>query len=234
MQESGVTLALPKGRLLPESFALLERAGLGFAPEEGGRRLVYQDASRGLRYLICRAADVPTFVEYGAADLGIVGKDVILEQDRDVCELLDLGFGECRFVVAAPAALVEQGLFREGLSGYLARCGRLRVATKFPRVAEAFLRSQGLPGEVIKLSGNIELAPLVGLAEVIVDLVSTGRTLRENNLVPVAEVARATARLVANRVSLRLKAHLLVPIVESLRQARERSKSDGPDREEQG
>jgi ATP phosphoribosyltransferase len=219
MGKDFVTIALPKGRLLKESLQLLEGAGIWRVSfDENGRKLVYTDEELQLCCLICRAADVPTFVEHGAADLGIAGKDVILEQGKDICELLDLGFGKCRFVVAAPVSKVEQGDFEEGLSGYLAQYGRLRVATKFPRVAQSYLRKEGLPGEVIKLSGNIELAPLVGLADVIIDLVSTGRTLRENNLVPVAEVAQATARLIANRVSYHLKHQRLVGLVSSIRE----------------
>lgn len=224
MSRDFVTFALPKGRLFSNAVGLLQRAGLCKIPlEEGRRRLIYRDEDAKLDYLICRAADVPTFIEYGAADLGIAGKDVILEQGKDICELLDLGFGECRFVVAVPVAKVEQGEFKEGLAGYLTHFGRLRVATKFPRVAEAYLHSQGLPGEIIRLSGNIELAPLVGLADVIIDLVSTGRTLKENNLVPIAEIVRATARLVANRVAYRLKYARLVPLVKVLWESLERS-----------
>ncbi|HAA90728.1 MAG: ATP phosphoribosyltransferase [Thermoanaerobacterales bacterium 50_218] len=219
MEKDFVTIALPKGRLLKESLKLLEKAGIWKVSfDENGRKLIYADEQAKLRCLICRTADVPTFVEHGAADLGIAGKDVILEQGKDICELLDLGFGKCRFVVAAPVSKVEQGDFEKGLAGYLAQYGQLRVATKFPRVAQSYLRKEGLPGEVIKLSGNIELAPLVGLADVIVDLVSTGRTLKENNLVPVAEVAQATARLIANRVSYRLKHRRLIALVNSIQE----------------
>lgn len=215
-----ITFALPKGRLLPLVTGILKDAGImGIDMEKGGRRLMYKDEEKGLRYLICRAADVPTFVEYGAADIGVAGKDVILEQGKDICELLDLGFGQCKFVVAVPASKID--LYQGGLSAYLSRFGQLRVATKFPRVAESYLRSHGLPGEVIKLSGNIELAPLVGLAEVIIDLVSTGRTLRDNNLVAIDDIAGATARLVANRVSYRVKYDRLVSIIEAMKKAME-------------
>lgn len=221
MDMEQITIALSKGRLFPPTVHLLRKAEILTASlEENGRRLVYQDGESNVRYLICRAADVPTFVEYGAADLGIAGKDVILEQDKEIYELLDLGFGECRFVVAVPAARLDE--FRDGLGGYLSRHGQLRVATKFPRVAEEFLRSNGLPGEIIKLSGNIELAPLVGLAEVIIDLVSTGRTLKENNLVTLTEITRATARFVANRVAYRLKYPRIAEIIAAIREAMER------------
>ena len=144
MTQDIITFALPKGRLLPLVAGILRDAGiLRLDLEENGRRLVYNDPERGLRYLICRTADVPTFVEYGAADLGIAGKDVILEQGKDICELANLGFGQCKFVVAVPSSKLE--LYKEGLSGYLSNFGQLRVATKFPRVAEFYLRSKGLP-----------------------------------------------------------------------------------------
>ncbi len=216
MSQAMVTFALPKGRLFTVVRPLLQEAGLMRAQmEEGGRRLISMDEEAGLRYLICRPADVPTFVENGAADLGITGKDVILEQGKEICELLDLKAGACKFVVAVPADRKQD--FASGLSGYVARYGQLRVATKFPRVAQNYLYSRGLPGEIITLSGNVELAPLVGLAEVIIDLVSSGRTLKENNLVVVAEIAGATARLVANRVAYRLKYERLVGIVTAIK-----------------
>jgi len=219
MKEDMITFALPKGRLLPLVTGILQEAGLfNVDMEKDGRRLIYMDEEKQLRYLICRAADVPTFVEYGAADLGVAGKDVLLEQGKDICELADLGFGKCKFVVAVPSSKLD--LYRGGLSGYLSRFGQLRVATKFPRVAESYLRSRGLPGEVIKLSGNIELAPLVGLAEVIIDLVSTGRTLSENNLAAIEEIAGATARLVANRVAYRVKYERLLSFIETVKKNR--------------
>jgi ATP phosphoribosyltransferase len=217
-----ITFALPKGRLLPLAVKMLQSAGLIHnSLEDNGRRLIYLDEQSQIRYLICRASDVPTFVEYGAADLGIAGKDVLFEQNKEICELLDLGFGSCKFTLAVPAARLED--FQDGLAGYLARFGHLRVATKFPRVAENYLRSQGLPGEIIKLSGNIELAPLVGLAEVIIDIVSSGRTLKENNLVPLAEITEATARLVSNQVSYRLKYDRMNQIIEQTRSVVERN-----------
>jgi ATP phosphoribosyltransferase len=215
MNQAVITFALPKGRLLALARSLLQQAGLAVNLDADGRRLISVDQDAGLRYIICRAADVPTFVESGAADLGIAGKDVILEQGKDICELIDLRDGACRFVVAVPADRKQE--FEAGLSGYIARYGQLRVATKFPRVAQSYLYSLGLPAEIIKLSGNVELAPLVGLAEVVIDLVSTGRTLRENNLAPVAEIAGMTARLVANRVAYRLKYERLSAIVAAIK-----------------
>jgi len=147
-------------------------------------------------------------VEYGAADVGIIGKDVLLEENKDVYELLDLKFGFCRMMVAVP-----QALKREKLGDY----AHMRVATKYPCVAESFFRSIGIQMEIIKLNGSIELAPIVGLAEIIVDLVETGRTLKENNLVEVAQIHQATARLIANRVSFKMKFDRINKMAEGLR-----------------
>ena len=158
---------------------------------------------------MCRPTDVPTYAEQGAADLGIVGKDVIVEQQKDVFELVDLGFGGCRFVVAVPDRMKNMRL-RD--------LNYRRVATKFPRVAEEFFRKQGMQVEVIKLHGNIELAPLIGIADMIVDIVSSGRTLRENNLVELAQIMDSTTRLISNRVSFRTKFNRIEPLVQIMQQ----------------
>lgn len=211
MARTELTIALPKGKLFAPSIELMRRAGL---PAEGiqaeSRQLVFDFPDQELKYIICRSTDVPTFVEYGAADLGIVGKDTIVEQSKDVYELVDLKYGACRFVVAVPEAAAADG--------DLHRLSHARVATKFPRVAENYFREKGIQVEVIALHGNIELAPSVGLSEAIVDIVSTGRTLKENNLTPVADILQATARLIANRVSYRMKSQRLNPLVEKCKQ----------------
>ncbi|MDK2820776.1 MAG: phosphoribosyltransferase [Clostridia bacterium] len=211
-----ITLALPKGRMGKEALQLLERAGL---PVEGveteARQLSFSFPEEGVRYLICRPTDVPTYAEYGAADLGIVGKDTLVEAETDVFELVDLGFGYCRFVVAAPRQRWEE--VNQSLETLMANS--YRVATKFPRVATAFFREKGVSIEVVKLHGNIELAPQVGLADLIVDIVSTGRTLKENDLVEVASIFSSTARLIANRVSFRFNYQRLLPVVEAIKQA---------------
>lgn len=213
-----LTIALPKGTLYQESVKLLGLAGLNIEGiKEPGRQLLLYSAEGAVRFIICRPTDIPTYVEYGAADLGLVGKDTIVEQHKDVYELLDLQFGGCRFVVAVP----------EGKETDLAFWNQTRVATKFPRIAEEFFRRQGMQMEIIKLHGNIELAPIVGLAEMIVDLVSTGRTLRENKLVPIADVLSSTTRLIANRVSHRLKSERINPLVERLRQVVEEAYTHG-------
>ena len=215
-----LTIALPKGKLFDPSVRLLRKVGL---PWEGlleeTRQMVfdYEDSGNAdftTRYIVCRATDIPTFVEYGAADLGIVGKDTIFEDNKNIFELVDLKFGYCRFVVAAPAT--------EAKPGDLSKYSHARVATKFPRVAEVFFKEKGVQVEVIKLHGNIELAPSVGLSELIVDIVSTGRTLRENNLVVLDEIFPATARLIANRVSFRMKAEIIQPLQEKMKEVAEK------------
>lgn len=218
MEGNLITLALPKGKLGQDALQLLPGAGLpsgGVSTE--ARQLVFSFINEGVRYLICRPTDIPTYVEHGAADLGIVGKDTLVEAGADVFELVDLGFGYCRFVVASPRKRWEEA----GQSAENILAGSRRVATKFPRVAAAFFREKGLPVEIIKLHGNIELAPQVGLADLIVDIVSTGRTLRENDLVEVTPIFHSTARLIANRVSYRINYQRLMPLVEVLRRVSE-------------
>ncbi|WP_425058076.1 ATP phosphoribosyltransferase [Sporomusa carbonis] len=204
-----LTVALPKGKLFDLSANMLAR--IGYTAEglsENSRKLVIANESEKIRFIITKTADLPTYVEYGAADVGIIGKDVLLEENKDVYELLDLKFGFCRMMVAVPQALRQ-----EKLSDY----AHMRVATKYPRVAESFFHSIGIQMEIIKLNGSIELAPMVGLAEIIVDLVETGRTLRENNLVEVAQIHPATARFIANRVSFKMKFERINKMVEGLK-----------------
>jgi ATP phosphoribosyltransferase len=204
-----LTIALPKGKLFDLSANML--AKIGYTAEglsENSRKLVISNEKEKIRFIITKTADLPTYVEYGAADIGIIGKDVLLEESKDVYELLDLKFGFCRMMVAVPQALKQ-----EKLSDY----AHMRVATKYPRIAESFFHSVGIQMEIIKLNGSIELAPIVGLAEVIVDLVETGRTLRENNLVEIAQIQPATARFIANRVSFKMKFERINKMVEGLK-----------------
>lgn len=200
-----LTVALSKGKLLTGSEALFRRAGLPF-PEGEGRKLVA--SLDGLRFLFVKDADVPTYVEYGVADCGIAGRDVLLEADSDVYEPLDLGFGRCRLVVARPTA-----------SAGAARASNARVATKYPRVASAHFLEHGVSVEVVKLSGSVELAPGLGLADCIVDVVETGRTLAENGLVPVEDVAHSSARLIVNRASYHARRQEVSALLERLRRA---------------
>jgi ATP phosphoribosyltransferase len=183
-----------------------------------GRRLVFSCPEIGVRFLIVRPADVPTYVEYGAADVGICGKDVLLEQENDVYEPLDLGFGACRIAVAALRGQES----RNRLSS------KIRVATKYPNVTERYFNQRGVPVELIKLYGSIELAPVVGLADRIVDLVETGSTLKAHDLVEVELIAHSTARVVVNRASLKLKHSLVTELIHKLREARTTGRTSSP------
>ena len=204
---------MPLGALFEGAVDALGRAGLDVAPlREAGRRLVV-DGGNGTTYITTRPSDVPTYVESGAADLGIVGKDVLREQGPDLYELLDLGFGECRMVYATPAGEDPTPVAIEHL-------GAVRVATKYPASATAHFTATGRQVEVVKVNGSVELAPLVGLSHGIVDLVATGRTLRENGLVERERIFDSSARLVANRVSHKLKAAQVDRLVDSLRSPR--------------
>ncbi len=210
-----IAIALPKGRLLADALQLFEGMGVSCVREfSDSRRLICEDQDRKLRFLTLRPADVPTYVEHGAADIGIVGKDQLLEQHPDVYEPLDLGFGACRLVVAEAAELREKDDPRSW--------SYLRIATKYPNLAEQFFSRKGIQAEIIKLTGSLELAPLVGLAERIVDLVATGQTLKENGLVEVEEIARATARLIVNRASLKTKYVRIQALIEQIRKQVER------------
>jgi ATP phosphoribosyltransferase len=203
---AGITVALSKGRLFEGSAALFARAGLPF-PRNEGRRLVVERG--GLRFLFVKDVDVPTYVEYGVADVGVAGRDVLLESRADVYEPLDLGFGRCRIVVACPA----------GADATLYRASTVRVASKYPRVASAHFLEHGLSAEVVRLSGSVEIAPGLGLGDCIVDVVETGRTLGENGLEVVEEVAVSSARLIVNRASYHARRSEVSALVEALARA---------------
>jgi ATP phosphoribosyltransferase len=207
-------LALPRGALFEGTLDLLDRAGVDTAELRGdSRSLVF--SSGGLVLVTMRPSDVPTYVEAGAAQLGITGKDVLLEQrDRAVYELADLGYGACRMVLAG-----RRGDERLGESER--RLGAMRIATKYPRIAERYFEETGRRAEVIEVKGSVELAPLVGLGDGIVDLVDTGRTLAENDLEIREEIALSSARLVANRVTHKLRPREVDELAERLREAAE-------------
>ena len=203
-----LTVALPKGKLFAPSAKLLAQVGLTVdGLEESSRKLVLVNESVKVKFIISKTADVPTYVEYGAADIGIIGKDVLEESGQDIYELLDLGYGRCHLMMAVPEA--ER---RSRLEDY----AHTRVATKFPRIAEKFFGEHGMQMEYIKLNGSIELGPIVGLSESIVDIVETGTTLRENRLVEIVSIMDATARLISNRVSFRMKFARIHRLVEDL------------------
>jgi ATP phosphoribosyltransferase len=201
--------ALAQGLLLPDALAALRAIGLdisGLAP--GGRRLVVSAGE--VEFVLARPSDIATYVERGAADLGIVGKDVLMESGARVLELVDLRFGACRFVVAAPTGALERSLDE------YRHLGSLEVATKYPHVAEEHFHARGIEVAVVKVAGSAEVAPQVGLADWIVDLVATGATLRANDLAVVEEIAACSARLIANPDSYHLRRAELAPIVEKL------------------
>ena len=204
-----LTIALPKGKLFGLSADLL--AKIGYSAEglsDKSRKLVITNEAKKIKFIVSKTADVPTYVEYGAADIGVIGKDVLLESGKDVHELLDLGFGRCHLMMAVPKA--EK---RAKLTDY----NHTRVATKFPHIAEAFFNKHGMQMEYIKLNGSIELGPIVGLSESIVDIVETGTTLRENDLEEIVAIQDATARLTVNRVSFKMKFERINTLVNELR-----------------
>src|ERR671932_84362 len=191
-------VAVPKGAIFEDALRALERAGLPVGVlREDDRRLFYE--APGTEFIVGRPSDVPVYVEYGAADVGIAGKDVLEEQEPNVVERRDLGTGWCRMILAAPAERAEE--VREAIG----HAEVVRVATKYPRTARRYFEQIGRQAEIIALHGSIELAPLVGLAECIVDLTATGTTLRENDLIVLDEISSSTARLIANRSSYRLR-----------------------------
>lgn len=205
-----LTIALSKGKLIESALDLFRRAGYEIAGlSVDSRRLIFVSPENDMTFLIVRSSDVPTYVEYGGADAGIVGKDVLMEQESDVYEPLDLGFGACRISLAS--------LRGEGSNDRLS--SKIRIATKYPRISERYFNKRGIPVEIIKLYGSIELAPVVGLADRIVDLVETGGTLKAHDLVELEVIARSTARFIVNRASLRLKQEPLMELIRKLRAA---------------
>ena len=201
--------ALAQGLLLNDALTALRAIGLDVSGiTSGGRRLVV--AGGDIEFVLARPSDIATYVERGAADLAIVGKDVLLESGARVIELVELGFGACRFVVAAPRNAVERSLDE------YRHLGTLDVATKYPNVAERHFRARGIAVEIVKVAGSAEVAPLVGLADWIVDLVATGTTLRANGLAVIEEIARSTARLVANPAAYHLRRQEIAPMAERL------------------
>lgn len=208
MNRFGLTIAVPRGSLLAPTLDALDAIGIDTAEvRSNDRKLLFADVG----IVTMRPSDVPTYVEAGAADVGITGKDVLMEQsERQVFELLDLGFGPCRMVVAGPEGT-------DMAAEALRRLGVVRVATKYPRIASEYFEKTGRQAEIVEVKGSVELAPLTGLVEAIVDLTATGTTLRENGLVIREEIATSTARLIANRVAHRVRAAAIDEVVEALR-----------------
>src|SRR5262249_45524959 len=205
------TIALAKGRLQDEALVCFSRAGVVVSDEAlASRKLLADDELGQFSFIFVKPGDVPVYVEYGVADAGICGRDVLLETQADVHEPLDLGFGACRLVVAGRAETAERGY------NLLATA---RVATKYPRVAADYFQRRGVPVELIMLSGSVELAPVLGLSDHIVDLVETGRTLKDNGLVVIDTIAESTARLIVNRAAYHLKRATVADLIGQLRHA---------------
>lgn len=207
---SGLRVAVPKGAIFEDTLAVLGGAGLPVdVLRDNGRRLFYE--AEGTEFIVSRPSDVPVFVEHGAADLGVAGKDVLEEQRPNVMELGDLRVGACRMILAAPQK--RAGALRRSIR----HAEVVRVATKFPNTARRYFESLGRQAEIIELHGSVELAPLVGLAECIVDLTATGTTLRENDLVVLDEISHSTARLIANRGAYRLRHAEIAALLDAMR-----------------
>ncbi len=206
-----LTIALGKGRLAKSAMALFEQIGIPCEEmnKKDSRKLIYETEEKRLRFFLAKAPDVPTYVEYGAADIGIVGRDTILEEERNIYEVLDLGFGKCRMCVCGP----------ESAADLLKHHEQIRVATKYPRIAREYFQEQKYQTvEIIKLNGSVELGTMVGLADVIVDIVETGSTLRENGLVVLEEICPLTARMVVNPVSMKLEQERISALIAALRE----------------
>ena len=200
-----ITVAIGKGRMQESALALLARAGIRLSDGVNSRRLALMDETRQYRFIFVKPLDVPVYVEHGIADCGIVGRDVLLESEADLLLPLDLGISRVRIVVAAPDPQAMTNVQ-----------GMIRVATKYAQIARAHFGARGIPVEIIQLSGSVELAPALGLADMIVDLVETGVTLRENGLTVVEEIAESTGRLVVNRASYQLKSDEVARLVSAL------------------
>ena len=207
-----LTIALGKGRLAQRTMELFRQIGITCEEMEdkSSRKLIFVNEEMGLKFFLAKGPDVPTYVEYGAADIGIVGKDTILEEGRKLYEVLDLGYGKCRMCVCGPASAAE----------LLQHNQLIRVATKYPNIAkDYFYNKKHQTVEIIKLNGSIELAPIVGLSEVIVDIVETGTTLRENGLDVLEEVCPLSARMVVNQVSMRMENERISYLIHALKKA---------------
>lgn len=205
-----LTFALGKGRLANQTLELFEKIGITCAEmkDKNSRKLIFVNEELKLRFFLSKGPDVPTYVEYGAADIGIVGRDTIMEESRKLYEVLDLGFGKCRMCVCGPDEARE----------LLNHNQLIRVATKYPHIAkDYFFNKKHQTVEIIKLNGSIELAPIVGLSEVIVDIVETGSTLRENGLMVLEEICQLSARMVVNRVSMKMENERITRLIKDLR-----------------
>lgn len=207
-----ITIALAKGRLAKQTLSLLEQTGITCEEmkDKDTRKLIFVNEDLGLRFFLSKTSDVPTYVEYGAADIGVVGSDTILEEGRKILEVLDLGLGKCRMCVAGPASAKE----------LLHNNEIIRVASKYPKIAkDYFYNKKHQTVEIVKLNGSVELAPIVGLSEVIVDIVETGSTLKENGLEVLEEICPLSARVIVNEASMKMQRERITKLIKNLKQA---------------
>jgi len=212
MEERYLTVALGKGRLAKQAMEAFEKIGIPCEEmkDKTTRKLIFVNEEKKMRFFLAKGPDVPTYVEYGAADIGIVGEDTILEEGRNIYEVLDLGFGKCNMCICGPKEAEDLLKSQE----------RIRVATKYPKIAkDYFYNIKHQTPEIIKLNGSIELAPIVGLSEVICDIVETGSTLRENGLVVLETVCPLSARMVVNQVSMKMENERITQLISELKQA---------------
>jgi ATP phosphoribosyltransferase len=214
-----ITVALAKGRLANSTMEILEKIGITCdeIKDKSSRKLIFVNEDLKLKFFLAKANDVPTYVEYGAADIGVVGKDTILEEGRKMYEVLDFGLGKCRMCVAGPASAMD--LLQHG--------ELIRVATKYPNIAkDYFYNKKHQTVEIIKLNGSIELAPIVGLSEVIVDIVETGSTLRENGLEVLEEICNISARMVVNEVSMKMEHERISQMIKNLKEVLQKNSAE--------
>ena len=212
-----ITFALAKGRLAEQAFTLLEQLGIDCSePRNPGRQLVLWDKASNVRFILVKPSDVPTYVDHGVADIGVVGKDTLLEAGRPLYEVLDLGFGKCRLCIAGYAAQQPS-----------ATRATFRVATKYPNIARSYYDSKGQTIEIIELHGSVELGPVIGLSDVILDIVESGSTLRANGLTVLETICECSARLVVNRVSMKTKQARIQEIISGMSTLIEQMKSEG-------
>lgn len=207
-----ITIALAKGRLAKQTLALLEQSGITCEEmkDKDTRKLIFVNEELGLKFFLSKTSDVPTYVEYGAADIGVVGSDTILEEGRKILEVLDLGLGKCRMCVAGPVSAKELLMKNE----------IIRVASKYPKIAkDYFYNKKHQTVEIVKLNGSVELAPIVGLSEVIVDIVETGSTLRENGLEVLEEICDLSARVIVNEASMKMQRERITNLIRDLKSA---------------
>lgn len=212
-----LSIALTKGRLEKKTVAMLEQCGYGIEPlKDKGRALVFEDTKKDVRYFLVKSNDCLTYVEHGVADLGVVGKDTILEGGKEYYEMLDLEIGKCKFIVAS---LPDIGL--------MDKVGHIKIGTKYPHVAKAYFNNKGMDVEIIKIDGSVELSPILGLCDGIVDIMETGTTLKENGLVVLDEVCPISARVIVNKASFKLKRKEVMDVLKDLeRMVKENAKAN--------